>query len=377
MNIKPLLTIGVPVYNESGRIARCLNSLRENIEGRNDILIRISDNASTDTTVSEIQPFLKDPRFQLEIQPNNIGTTANFESLLEKAESEFFMWFCGDDRFANNAIVPLIEVMLKAPEVVLAYGRTIFSFKESTTERLMTTPVDHFNIAEICAYGLPTPCERVLGAMVQNQGFDYAFYGVSRTKILRQIMLHQMKGMFIQAEGIMASLLVHGRFSYVPESILIKGKVQETQEQRRRRYQAAIIQCRSWSSYNEMREDMNLHLARDYRSALAEALEDVPANIAKKQWRRFNKQVRLCYGGVVVHGLRKVRLGDQKIEQLVPSNLPRTVQRIIDMIISGFLFGPNAALEYFRRRSLLKRVSTRVNISRADIPGFPTEKPNI
>jgi len=95
-NKKPKVTIGLPVYNGEKYLAIALNSLLN--QTFRDFEIIISDNASTDNTPIISKKFCqKDNRVKYIKHEKNLGSTKNFMYILNKAETQYFMWAASDD----------------------------------------------------------------------------------------------------------------------------------------------------------------------------------------------------------------------------------------------------------------------------------------
>ena len=104
---RPLLTIGMPVYNGEAFIREALDSLLA--QTFTDFVLVISDNCSTDNTVTICKEYAeRDQRVLLKQQPENVGAARNFLSILDDSATEYFMWAAADDlwhpKFAEECI---------------------------------------------------------------------------------------------------------------------------------------------------------------------------------------------------------------------------------------------------------------------------------
>jgi glycosyltransferase involved in cell wall biosynthesis len=105
---KPLLTIGMPVYNGEKFIAEAIEALLA--QSFTDFQLVVSDNCSTDKTKYICQHYYeKDPRVKLFLQKNNVGPAKNFISLLEQCSTEYFMWAAADDLWHPSFIASCIK----------------------------------------------------------------------------------------------------------------------------------------------------------------------------------------------------------------------------------------------------------------------------
>lgn len=116
---RPLVSIGVPVYDGEKYIRRALDSLLaqdyENFE------LIISDNASTDDTLQICRRYAtRDKRIRLNVNTYNLGVVPNFRAVLEMARGEYFMWAAVDDFWYPNFISTLLNELIKYPDVGVA-----------------------------------------------------------------------------------------------------------------------------------------------------------------------------------------------------------------------------------------------------------------
>ena len=119
VNWRPIVTVGMPVYNGVGFLERSLSCLVE--QTYPDFRLIISDNASTDNTWEILEKYAKnDSRLELHRQQTNIGLRANFQYVLDQAETEFFMWHSDDDWVDSNYLEEVVSVIRQEPSCMLA-----------------------------------------------------------------------------------------------------------------------------------------------------------------------------------------------------------------------------------------------------------------
>ncbi|HEY0077453.1 MAG TPA: glycosyltransferase family 2 protein [Pyrinomonadaceae bacterium] len=122
---RPLVSIGMPVYNEERFLRSALDSLLaqdyENFE------LIISDNASTDRTAEICADYAaRDGRVRYFRNETNIGGIENFNRALQHAGGDFFMWASGHDLWQPSFISRCLEVLLHDETVVLAYPQVMW-----------------------------------------------------------------------------------------------------------------------------------------------------------------------------------------------------------------------------------------------------------
>ncbi len=106
----PFVSVGLPVFNGAATITIALESLIR--QEYPNLKIIISDNASTDDTLPICERFAQqDSRIRIIRKQINEGAVANFRTVLDAADSEFFMWAAADDYWYPQFISHLLVVL--------------------------------------------------------------------------------------------------------------------------------------------------------------------------------------------------------------------------------------------------------------------------
>ena len=174
---KPLVSIGLPVYNGEESLRRALDCLVVQDYGNFELII--SDNASTDGTRQVCDEYVqRDPRVKLYTHPQNVGIVANFARVLELARGRYFMWAAHDDLWAPAFVSRLVEELENSPEAAVAMSAVDRVSKSDWTKNVVrfegeANPVtmSQFDLALALAKGTP---------------HHLFFYGLFRTDFLRQ-----------------------------------------------------------------------------------------------------------------------------------------------------------------------------------------------
>lgn len=99
----PLVSIGIPIYNEADFIGQALDSLLSQDYPNSELIV--CDNASTDKTLEICNEIAAtDRRVRVSTSGMNRGSTTNFQRCLDAADGEFFMWAGGHDLWSPNMI---------------------------------------------------------------------------------------------------------------------------------------------------------------------------------------------------------------------------------------------------------------------------------
>lgn len=118
---RPLVSIGVPVFNGEKVLRGALDSILAQTYGNLEIVI--CDNASTDATEEICREYAsRDNRVRYLRNPANIGCNPNFWRTVEMSTGELFMWGAVDDVKPPTTVASCVEALLRNPQAVLAYG---------------------------------------------------------------------------------------------------------------------------------------------------------------------------------------------------------------------------------------------------------------
>lgn len=166
-----MLTVGVPVYNGERFLERCLRNLcAEDLDYR----IVISDNASTDKTEEIARAFARqDQRIRYIRQESNIGGLANFQYVLDVANTGLFAWRAYDDLSSPGFFKALSAALDAHPTCNLAVGSLQYEPESGKAPPMQRVPAE-----------LPAdPAQR--RKLLMNIAEVTWFYGVFRRAQLR------------------------------------------------------------------------------------------------------------------------------------------------------------------------------------------------
>ena len=111
------ISIGLPVYNGEYFLEKKLNSLLS--QTFSDFELIISDNASTDSTSEICKKFVeKDNRIKYYRQDQNMGANWNFNFVLQKACSPYFIWVGVNDEVSKYFLEKNYKVLDAESNVV-------------------------------------------------------------------------------------------------------------------------------------------------------------------------------------------------------------------------------------------------------------------
>lgn len=173
MNLKPLVSIGIPAYNAEKTVDACIKSVLN--QTYRNIEIIISDNCSSDSTVAICRKYARlDTRISLVVQEENIGPVANFDLVLSKSTGTYFMWLAADDFKSPDFIDVNLEFLQKNPD-----------YLASTCPNRFDTPVSENHDWEMLS--LEGEQKFRIVTFLSNAARSHGlFYSLFRTDILRK-----------------------------------------------------------------------------------------------------------------------------------------------------------------------------------------------
>jgi len=200
---KPLVSIGMPVYNGAEYLRLALDSLLaqdyENFE------LIISDNHSTDSTQGICLDYMaKDKRIQYYRNRSNIGAVNNFNKVFELSHGDYFMWHAHDDYREPNYISSCLKMMEKNQNVILCCTYALLD--ENGGQRQLQ---ENFSTIGM------SPNRRFRKILWNNS--CAGIYGLMRSHILRKTGL--FRNVFGPDNLLLAELSLMGEFFQLPSTL--------------------------------------------------------------------------------------------------------------------------------------------------------------
>lgn len=203
-NNKPLVSIGVPVYNGEKSLACALDSLLKQDYPYFEVII--SDNGSTDSTQRICEGYAgKDSRVKYSRSEENRGTVWNFNRVFSLSSGKYFMWAAHDDSREPSFFRECVEKMEKSPDAVLCQVYTTM-FIEGREDRLCVAVMDSFE-GEM---GLVERYRETLKSFPAT-----AIYGLYRSSAMRKTLMLQKS--IATDLAFIQELSIYGKFVQVPK----------------------------------------------------------------------------------------------------------------------------------------------------------------
>lgn len=196
-----LVSVGIPTCNRAVLLERAIRSVQQQDHTRLEVVV--ADNASTDHTESVCRALAAaDSRVRYLRQARNLGPTANFNTVLEQARGEYFMWLSDDDWLDANYLSECLRILQARPEASMVAGACRFYDRESTHLR-DDPPTDLLQ---------DTPAQRAL-AYYATVDYNSTFYGLMPTHLAR---LAPMRNMLANDWVLVASMALQGQVMTTP-----------------------------------------------------------------------------------------------------------------------------------------------------------------
>jgi len=120
---KPLVSIGLPVFNNEKTLERALDSLLD--QDYENIEIIASDDKSSDKSASILKRYAStNPHLRVNNNEKNIGAHLNLYKVLKLAKGKYFVWASGDDYWYPTFFSTLIKSLLENKGAIVAMCAT-------------------------------------------------------------------------------------------------------------------------------------------------------------------------------------------------------------------------------------------------------------
>jgi glycosyltransferase involved in cell wall biosynthesis len=230
---KPLVSIGMPIYNEGPYLRKALDSLLG--QEYRHIEVIITDNASRDDTESICREYAaRDGRVRYVKNETNVGAIENFNLAFRLSTGDYFMWASGHDLRTAGYVSKCVEVMERDRGVVLCYPEVAHIDLDG-------------NVYEVCS-DFQTTFHRPTDKVGRLMCFLYSIcppdviHGVVRRGAVDNLM--RFEYVWIPDYLILIRLCLAGSFAQVRGEFLyvriLRGAV-ETDDDRLKRYQRTFF----------------------------------------------------------------------------------------------------------------------------------------
>lgn len=116
-------TVVIPSYNRGNYIKKAIRSVLEQSYSHWKLLI--IDDASTDDSLLQVEPFLKDERIRLIARSQNEGISHVLNRALQEVDTPYFVQLDSDDWLSKDSLKEFHKAAKKHPGAALFYGNVL------------------------------------------------------------------------------------------------------------------------------------------------------------------------------------------------------------------------------------------------------------
>lgn len=225
-NVKPLICIGMPVYNEENFLKQRLESICN--QSFSNFQIIISDNGSEDKTQKICEELCKkDKRIKYIHHEKNKGGFWNFSFVLRQAKTKYFVWASGDDIWSKEFLEKNIEVLEKNEKIVGSIGEvSIFNrIKNPLTNKI---EIKVLRNTKKFQYAHPVSGhEHEKIKFLLNYAMSASVYAVYRTNKLQKA-VNSEETMWMGDLAILVNVIKEGDFEVTESAFLHKHQTERS-----------------------------------------------------------------------------------------------------------------------------------------------------
>lgn len=204
---KPLVTIGLPVFNGENFIEAAVKSILK--QTFTDFELIIADNASTDGTQAICEGFARsDNRVVYRRNAQNIGAAKNFNLVFKLSSGAYFKWAAHDDVLDPNFLAKCVAAIDEEPSIVLSFSRVINIDEQGRKLGRYPDQLDRVTSHSI---------QERFKNLILNDQWCFEVFGLIRSDVLART---NLIGSFVSSDAVLrAELGLLGRFRIIQEDL--------------------------------------------------------------------------------------------------------------------------------------------------------------
>lgn len=203
---RPLVSVGVPVFNGERFLARALDLLAA--QTFSDYELIIIDNGSTDRTAQICDEYRKrDHRIRYIRHERTVRVVENFMRAFAQARGTYFLWNAADDERPPDAIERTLKVFRDRPDTVMVHGPVELNLVQEGRVVVVDNAMD-LTAADAAAR---------VAALTRGLRHNGMLYGVYRREVLARVRFRQHAG---QDFLVCLQMALLGSVEYVPAPLV-------------------------------------------------------------------------------------------------------------------------------------------------------------
>jgi glycosyltransferase involved in cell wall biosynthesis len=205
-----LLTIIVPVHNESAWLDETIDSIQA--QTLSNFKVLIGDNASNDGSREIIaKAAQKHSNIEFVLRPKNIGAVANIADLVKRCSTRYLAFIGAHDLVDRDWAITLTGLLQASPNLSLAYSRV--AWIDSHGLRFKETDGGEFVRFE------ETPLTRYTSCIAHKWGECTAVNGVFRASVFKDFWFPKVNG---PDHILLARASYHGKIARIERSLYFR-----------------------------------------------------------------------------------------------------------------------------------------------------------
>ena len=208
---RPLVSIGMPIYNGEKYLRRALDSLLSQQYDNFEIII--SDNGSTDSTAEICKKYASlDPRIKVKVNELNAGSFINFLIVLKKSSGKYFMFAADDDFWAPQFLNTVVNELELHPECAVSQS-ALERINEDGSKCDTIRFFENENLNNISQI-------KLVFRAVTTENVCYWIYGLYRTEYIKSIFNEKIPQVFGSDLIFITHVFMTCRVRYVDKVLL-------------------------------------------------------------------------------------------------------------------------------------------------------------
>jgi hypothetical protein len=199
--------IAVPVYEGTHFVAETLRSIQR--QEHDDFTVCISIDGDDQRSAEACCPFLQDSRFEMYVQPRQLGWAGNLNWLIDRCDGDFFCFWQQDDLAAESYLSRLVNHATRHPEAACVFSEVQWFGKR----------IDRVETPALVGFAL----ERVLQQL--EHGYYAPFFGIVRADFLKRVGHIRITPCesALEDQVWLAALVANGPWLSVPDTLLFRA----------------------------------------------------------------------------------------------------------------------------------------------------------
>ena len=172
----PLVSLCIPTYNAAKTVRKTIESVLA--QSYPNLVVHISDNASTDDTLSIVES-ISDQRIIVHRHIENIGGEGNFNRCIGYGEGKYTAIFHADDLYEPEMVAEQVAFLEKHPTAAAVFTEAVMIDEDGKKIGDIRLPKEISSLTGLCSF------EIIFKALLRHSNFFICPSAMVRTDIYR------------------------------------------------------------------------------------------------------------------------------------------------------------------------------------------------